>query len=68
MNTRMNEIPPKLLSNLSFSSSPSGKFSHSTIYYLSKEDRLIMPFTVFSNSSALAGKFIPQFRHTSNII
>lgn len=68
INTIINEIPPRLLSNLSFSSRPSGKLSHSTIYYLSKEERLITPSTVFSISSALAGKFMPQFRHTSNMI
>ena len=27
-----------------------------------------MPFIVLSKSSALAGKFMPQFRHTSNMI
>ena len=67
-NAIKNEIPPRLLSNESFSSKLTGKFRSSIIAYLSKEDKLMIPFTVVSNRSTLAGKFIPHLRHTNRII
>lgn len=52
---KIREIPPKPSSKPPGSIISGGTFTFSAIYFLSKEDRLRIPYTVVKSSSTLAG-------------